>query len=174
MPEHSYTSRRELDQYSFHPAVTLLTPLVLVLLQAVLPRVWPRLIILDLPLIGVIFFAIARRNPIAGTATGTIIGLFEDGLTNQPFGINGIAKSVIGYIAASIGFTVDVDNVINRMALNFGFSLLQSGIIYGIMRWLLADPTVHMRPLYELLRAMCNTVVAIPLFFLLDKFKVRE
>ncbi len=174
MAEHSYTSRRELDQYTFHPAVTLLTPLVLVLLQAVLPKVWPRLVILDLPLIGVIFFAIARRNPIAGTLTGTTIGLFQDGLTNLPFGINGIAKSIIGYLAASIGFTVDVENVINRMALNFGFSLLQSGTIYGIMRWLLADPTVRLHPLYELLRALCNTVVAVPLFFLLDRFKVRE
>ena len=174
MAEHSYTSRRELDQYTFHPAVTLLTPLVLVLLQAVLPKVWPKLIILDLPLIGVIFFAIARRNPIAGTVTGTLIGLFQDGLTNQPFGINGIAKSIIGYAAASIGFTVDVDNFINRVALNFGFCLLQSAMIYGITRWLLADPTVHLRPVYELIRALCNTLVALPLFFLLDRFKVRE
>ena len=174
MAEHSYTSRRELDQYTFHPAVALLTPLVLVLLQAVLPKVWPKFIILDLPLIGVIFFAIARRSPIAGTLTGTIIGLFQDGLTNQPFGVFGIAKSVVGYLASSIGFTVDVDNVFNRLALNFGFSLLQSTMIFGIMRWLLADPTVHIHPVYELLKALCNTVVALPIFFLLDKFKVRE
>ena len=38
MPEHSYTSRRELDQYVFHGAVTVLVPVAAVLLQSVLPR----------------------------------------------------------------------------------------------------------------------------------------
>ncbi|HEY4356076.1 MAG TPA: rod shape-determining protein MreD [Acidobacteriaceae bacterium] len=174
MAEHSYTSRRELDQYRFHPFVAIFAPFVCLLLQAVLPKFWPKLIILDLPLIATIFFAVARRNPIAGTATGTIIGLFQDGLTSQPFGVNGIAKSVIGYIAASIGFTVDVENMVNRVALNFGFTLLQSAFIYVITRWLLADPTVHMRLWYELLRAVCNTAVAIPIFFVLDRFRQRE
>lgn len=174
MAEHSYTSRRELDQYSFHPAVTLLVPLVCILLQVMLPKVWPRLIILDLPLIATIFFAVARRSPIAGTVTGTVIGLFQDGLTNQFFGVNGIAKGVIGYAAASIGFAVDVENPISRILLNFGFSLVQSVLVYAITRWLLADPTVHPMPLHELIRALCNTAVAVPLFFLLDRFKMRE
>jgi rod shape-determining protein MreD len=174
MPEHSYTSRRELDQYRFHPAVTVLVPLLCILLQAGLPRIWPKLIILDLPLVATIFFAVARRSPIAGTLTGTAIGLFQDGLTNLPFGLNGIAKSIIGYVAASIGFAVDVDNLLNRLAMNFVFSLVQSAMIYGITRWLLADPTIHLRPVYELIRAACNTAVAVPLFFLLDRFRIRE
>src|SRR6185312_11648301 len=90
MPEHSYSSRRELDQYVFHPAVTVLVPVAAVLLQSVLPRLWLRLENLDLPLIIVIYFAVSRRSPIAGTITGTVIGLLQDGLTGRPFGINGI------------------------------------------------------------------------------------
>ena len=121
MAEHSYTSRRELDQYAFHTAVTLLVPLGSILLQAVLPKTFPVLAIFDLPLIVVIFFAVARRNPVAGTVTGTLVGLFQDGLTNHPFGVNGIAKGIVGYAAASIGFAVDVENIINRIALNFIF-----------------------------------------------------
>jgi rod shape-determining protein MreD len=174
MPEHSYTSRRELDQYRFHLAVTILVPLLCILLQAGLPRIWPKFAILDLPLIATIFFAVARRSPIAGTSTGTVIGLFQDGLTNLPFGLNGIPKSIIGYIGASIGFTVDVDNLLNRIAMNFGFCIMQSGMIYLITRWLLADPTIQLRPIYELIRACCNTVVAIPIFFVLDRFRIRE
>jgi rod shape-determining protein MreD len=174
MAEHSYTSRRELDQYRFHPVVTVLVPFVCVLLQAVLPKHRWYLSVLDLPLIATIFFAIARRNPIAGTVTGTLIGLFQDGLTSQPFGVNGIAKGVVGYIASSIGFTVDVENVLNRIGLNFALSLIQSALIYAITRWLLADPTVHLRPLLELGRASANTAVAIPLFFVLDRFRHRE
>lgn len=174
MAEHSYTSRQELDQYRFHPAVSLLAPLACVLLQVLLPKLWPRLAILDLPLIAAIFFAVARRNPISGTITGTLIGLFQDGLTNHPFGVFGIAKGLIGYVAASIGFAVDTDNTINRVFMNFGFCLIQSGLVYLITHWLLGDHSFKLDPLHELLRAGANTVVAIPLFFLLDRFKLRE
>jgi rod shape-determining protein MreD len=174
MPEHSYSSRRELDQYVFHPAVTVLVPVAAVLLQSVLPRLWLRLDILDLPLIVVIYFAVSRRSPVAGTITGTVIGLLQDGLTARPFGINGIAKAIIGYIAASLGFAVDVDNPINRVAMNFVFCLLQSVLLYGIARFLVADPNAHLAPLYQLVKAACNTVVAVPVFFLLDNFRHRD
>jgi rod shape-determining protein MreD len=174
MAEHSYTSRREMDQYFFNTAVTVLVPLGCLLLQAVVPKTFPRLAILDLPLIVVIFFAVARRNPIAGTITGTIIGLLQDGLTNHPFGVNGIAKGIVGYAAASIGFAVDVENVINRLVLNFGFSLLQSGLLYLINRMLLGDMTLHFSWLHELIRAVVNAAVSVPIFFLLDRFRMRE
>ena len=174
MAEHSYTSRRELDQYAFHPAVTVLAPLLCILLQVMLPKVFPRLAIFDLPLIAVIFFSVARRSPVAGTVTGTLIGLFQDGLTNNHFGVFGIAKGIIGYIAASIGFAVDVENPINRAVLNFAFSLVQSGLLFIITRYLLADATVKLLPVHELLRAVINTAVAMPVFFLLDRFKLRE
>jgi rod shape-determining protein MreD len=174
MAEHSYTSRQELDQYAFRPVVAVLVPLVCIVLQAMLPKTFSKFGILDLPLIAVIFFAVARRSPIAGTITGTVIGLFQDGLTNHPFGVNGIAKGIIGYIAASIGFAVDVDNVLSRALMNFGFSLLQSGMLYLITRRLLGDVTVNLRPVHELIRAVANTAVAIPIFALLDRFKIRE
>jgi rod shape-determining protein MreD len=174
VPEHSYTSRRELDQYSFSPLVTLLAPLACILLQVELPKLWAPLGILDLPLIATIFFAVSRRSPIAGAVTGTLIGLFQDGLTNHPFGEFGIAKAIIGYVAASIGFAVDVENVINRTLMSFLAYLAQSGLLYVIQRWLLANPKIHLQPLHEVVGAALNTLVAIPLFFLLDRFKVRE
>ncbi len=174
MPEHSYTSRRELEQYHFHPLVTVLAPLLCVLLGAMLPRLWPRLDILDLPLIATVFFAVSRRSPIAGTLTGTVIGLLQDAFTNLPFGVNGIAKAIIGYLGASLGFALDVENIFNRVLMNFVASLLQSAILYGITRRLLGDATVVLQPVHELIRAGVNTVVAIPIFLLLDRFKVLE
>jgi rod shape-determining protein MreD len=174
MAELSYTSRRELDQYGFHPAVTILAPLACILLQAILPKTFPRLAILDLPLVATIFFAVARRSQIKGTATGTVIGLFQDGLTNHPFGVNGIAKAIIGYLAASVGYAVDVENVVNRGVICFAFSLLQSLILYLIQRWVLGDLGVNLMFGHELLRAAANTAVAIPVFYLLDRFKTRD
>lgn len=174
MREISYTSRRELDQYTFHPLVTILAPLACILLQVTLPKVFPAVGILDLPLIATIYFAVSRRSPIAGAVTGTFIGLFQDGLTNHPFGVFGIAKAMVGYSAASIGFAVDLDNVINRAILNFLLSITQSVLYFVITRYLLANPTVHLEPVHEILRAVANTVVAIPLFYLLDHFRTRD
>ena len=117
----SYTSRSEFEQYHFNPVVTVFVPFALILIQAYLPALFPRLLILDLPLIAVIFFAVARRNPIMGAITGASIGLFQDMLTGQPIGINGIAKTIIGYAASSIGLQVDVENITTRILMNFGF-----------------------------------------------------
>jgi rod shape-determining protein MreD len=174
MAERSYTSREEMDQYGFHPGVTVLAPLVCLLLQAMLPKTLPWLIHIDLPLIATIFFAVSRRSPIAGTVTGTLIGLFQDGLTNHPFGVEGIAKGVVGYIAASVGFAVDIDNVINRVALVFTLSLCQSGLLYLIAHWLLGDAAYRLLPVHESISAAANCAVAVPVFALLDRFRVRD
>jgi rod shape-determining protein MreD len=174
MPNRSYTSRRELDVHSFHPAITLLVPVSFIVLQALLPKPFPRLAILDLPLIATIFFAVARRNPIAGTLTGMIIGLLQDALTNQPIGVNGLAEALIGYTAASIGFKVDVDSITTRAVMSFGFFLLQSALLYLIERRLLGMRGFHVIWLHELIRAAVNTAVAIPIFYVLDRTRTEE
>ena len=173
MAMHSYTSRREFEHYRFNPLATVLVPFVLILIQAYLPVIFPRLLILDLPLIAVIFFAVSRRNPISGALTGACIGLFQDMLTGQPIGINGIAKTIIGYIASSIGLQVDVENITTRVLMNFGFSILQSGLLFLIHRDMLGDPA-KISWLHELYRAIFNTLVAIPIFLMLDRTKRRE
>jgi rod shape-determining protein MreD len=174
MPDRSYTSRKELEEYHFSLPVTLLAPLVLIFLQAYLPKVFPRLLILDLPLIAVIFFAVARRSPIAGSITGALIGLLQDLLTHQPIGVNGMAKTLIGYAASSIGVQVDVENLVTRILLNFIFTLLQSGLLFVIDRQLLGVHDVHLLWVHELIRAGLNTAVAIPIFLFLDRFKLRD
>jgi rod shape-determining protein MreD len=167
MPSISYTSRRELEEHSFPPAVTLLVPVAAIVLQVLLSKLY-------LPLIVAIFFAVSRRSPAAGTLTGAAIGLAQDALTNQPIGVNGMAKSVIGYIAASIGIQIDVDNLTTRVAMNFGFSILNSLILFLINRRLLGLTDVHIQWVHELIRAGANTLIALPIFLMLDYTKRPE
>jgi rod shape-determining protein MreD len=174
MATHSYTSRRELEEYRFSPVVAIAVPLLFILLQAYVPKILPKTVIVDLPLLAVIFFAVARRNPIAGALTGAAIGLVQDALTGQPIGINGIAKAVIGYIGSSIGVKVDVDNLLTRLVMLFGFSLLQSAMIFVIDHVLLGNRDVHPLWIYQFVRAAVNTAVAIPVFWFLDRFKLRD
>jgi len=170
----SYTSRRELEQHSFPPAVTILVPLVAILLQALLPRPFPRLGVLELPLIVVVFFAVSRRNPVAGTLIGAVIGLLEDALTSNPIGVNGMAKSVIGYIAASISLQIDVDNISTRFLINFVFYLLNRALLFLVNRRLLGISDFHTEWGHQVLYAAINAVVAVPIFLLLDRAKRRE
>jgi len=174
MPSLSYTSREEIEQHSFSPAVTLLVPVAAIILQVLVVKLYWRLDILDLPLIVAIFFSVSRRSPSAGTLTGAGIGLLQDALTGRPIGVNGMAKSVVGYIAASIGVKVDVDNLATRVLMNFGFSLLNSIILFLINRRLLGQAEAHIGWIHELIRAVINTVVAVPIFFLLDLTKRPE
>jgi rod shape-determining protein MreD len=174
MPSLSYTSRRELEEHSFPPAVTLLVPVAAIVLQVLITKLYWRFEILDLPLIVAIFFAVSRRNPAAGTLTGAAIGLAQDALTGRPIGVNGMAKSVIGYIASSISVQVDVDNLTTRVVMNFGFSLLNSLILFLINRRLLGQADIHLAWVHELIRAGANTLVAIPIFLLLDYTKRPE
>ena len=171
MLNYSYTSRRDLEEPSFHPAVALLVPLAAILLQSLLPRPVPFLTILDLPLIITIFFAVSRRSPIAGALTGATIGLLQDALTGQPIGVNGIAKTLIGYIGASIGIQVDVEALTTRILMNFLFSLLNSVLLFFIVRRLLGLSSQQFIWKHELIRAVINTAVAVPIFLSLDRAK---
>jgi len=67
-----------------------------------------------------------------------------------------------------------VENLINRVLMNFGFSCLQSFMLFLIDRYLLGIQSTHLLWLHEVIRASLNTAIAIPLFFLLDRFKLRE
>jgi len=174
MVTRSYMSRREVEQQRFSIPVTVLVPVGAVLLQVLLPRVFAGLAILDLPFVVTLFFAISRRSPIAGTATGAAIGLLQDVLTDQPIGVNGMAKALIGYAGASLGSRIDVENTTTRALLAFGFSLVQSVLLYLIERRLLGIRAFHMLWLHELLRAVANTALALPVCFLLDRAKHRE
>ena len=62
----TYTSREQIEVYRFRWPVAILIPLLAIFLQAFLPLRLPFLSIFDLPLLIVIFFAMARRSQVAG------------------------------------------------------------------------------------------------------------
>jgi len=174
MVTRSYMSRREVEQQSFSLPVAIFVPLGAVLLQVLLPKIYHGLMIVDLPFIVTLFFAISRRSPISGTVTGAAIGLMQDVLTGQKIGVNGMAKAVIGYAGASLGSQIDVENPKTRALLAFGFTFLQTVLLYLVQRRLLGHRDFHLMWRHELLRAVVNTIIALPIFLLLDRTKHQE
>ena len=85
-----------------------------------------RLDFLDLPLLITIYFGLSRRNPSTGLLLGTTIGLLQDSLSGPtvPLGLYGIAMTVVGYLASSIGARLDTEHPVARFALMAGFFVL--------------------------------------------------
>jgi len=173
MPRFGANSRRDMEIRRYPVLVYALVPLVALVLQAWLPRALRGYAWFDLPLVITVYFALGRRSPIQGTLMGAFMGLFEDALTQHAIGVNGIAKTIVGFLAASVGIRIDVENHTIRLALNFLLSLLASAICVFITRMLLGL-NLEWSWIIELIKAVDNSLIAMVLFPLLDRLQIRE
>ena len=167
-----HTTETHIEVHKFFPGAILFVTVVALVLQATMPVYLPKLNILDLPLLVTIYFGLSRRNPSTGLLLGTTIGLAQDALSGPtvPLGFYGIAKTVVGYLASSIGARLDTEHPAARFALTFGFFVLQQAISVLIRRLLLAQPepwfNVHLA-----IAAGVNAVVGTVLFQVLDRLR---
>ncbi|HSZ17417.1 MAG TPA: rod shape-determining protein MreD [Terracidiphilus sp.] len=166
-------ARRDLEIHRYPVLVYGLVPLVALVLQAWLPRLLGQYTWFDLPLVVTVYFALGRRSPIQGTLLGCVVGLFQDALTHHAIGINGIAKTVDGFLAASVGVRIDVENRIIRVGLIFLLSLLSSALYVFVNRFLLGL-VLEVRWAGELYIALGNSAIALVAFPFLDRFQLRD
>jgi rod shape-determining protein MreD len=165
--------RRDLGIRSYPLLVYALLPLGALVLQAWLPRLLHGQAWFDLPLVVTVYFALVRRDPVQGTLMGAAMGIFEDAFTHHAIGINGIAKTVAGFLAGSMGVRIDVENHTFRLLLIFLLSLLSSAIYVFVYRFLLGMNLEWSR-MAELMKAVVNSVIAMALFPLLDRMQIRD
>ena len=167
------SARREIEARRFPFLIYGLVPLLALVLQAWLPRVLGPHVWFDLPLLVTVYFALRRRSPVQGMLMGGALGLFEDALGHHAIGINGIAKTVAGFLAASLGVHIDVENSTIRLIINFLLSVLCSAIYLFIYRILLGLD-LEWSWLTELLKAVGNTLIALVLFPVLDRTQISD
>ena len=168
----TYTSGEQIEVYRFSIPVTVGVPLLALFLQAFLPRRLTAFSYLDLPLLVTIFFAMARRNPISGLLTGAAIGLAQDMLGPYPLGIYGIAKTVVGFGASSLGAKLDVENAGARLLVTVGFYLVHAAVYFTVARGMV-NLTLDWSWSWGILAALANGIVGMVLYFVLDRFKHR-
>ncbi len=167
------SSRTEVGTRSYPLFIYLLVPVLALGLQSLLSLYFTRFDIIDLPLLVAIYYAMGRQEPISATLAGGVIGIAQDALTHHPLGIFGICKSAIGYLAASLGARVDTENQGTRLLLIFVFTLLQSGILLLLQRYMLGQPFAW-HGTHELIRAAANALVGVVLFSLIDLTRRSE
>jgi len=168
----TYTSKEQIEVYRFSIPVTIAAPLLALFLQAFLPLRMSWFSYLNLPLLMVIFFAVARRNPVTGLLTGAAIGLLQDQLTQLPLGLSGIANTLVGYGASSLGVKLDVENAGSRFLVTIFFYALHEVVYFSVARGLVRM-NLHWSWPHEIGSAVVNAFVAVLLFQLMDRFKQR-
>ncbi len=149
-----------IEVHKFRGGTILFATLAALIVQAFVPVYFPKVAILDLPLLITIYFGLSRRNPSTGLLLGTAIGLLQDSLSKTPLGLFGLAKTLIGYTASSIG----------GCALTATFFALHQGVVVLIQRLLLA----HAEPWFTArlaVAALVNSLVGVVLYFFLDRLR---
>jgi rod shape-determining protein MreD len=169
----TYTSTEQVEVYRFSVPTAVLIPLIAVFLQAFVPLRLHFFSIFDLPLLVVIFFAVARRSQVSGMLTGAAIGILQDALTpSLPLGVYGIANTIVGYGASSLGVKIDVENAGSRFLVVLFFYVVHEILYFTVTRELLGA-TLHWSWPHELGSALANAVLGVAVFALLDRFKQR-
>jgi len=168
----TYTSGEQVEVYRFGPVATFAISLAAIFLQAWMPPRFSFFKIFDLPLLFTIGVATARRNPLAGLVTGGLIGIFQDTLTHQPIGLYGIAKTVVGFGASSLGIKLDVENPGARFLLTIFFYVVHEIAFFFVARWLVG---LHMQWswVHEISSGVANAALGVLVYMLLDRFKQR-
>ena len=161
-----------IEVHKFYPGAVLLVGILALVLQRTLPVYLPKLEILDLPLLITIYFGLSRRNPSTGLLLGMFIGLAQDSLSGPtvPLGEYGIAKTIIGYLASSIGSRLDTEHPFARFALVVSCFVVHQSVLVLVRRVLLAEPEPWFN-LHLAIAALVNAVLGVALFAALDRLR---
>ena len=146
-------------------------PLAAILYQVYFPSFYSRLAYLEMPLLVTVYFALMRRSPILGVLFGAGIGLTQDSLSDNPLGLFGIVKTLVGYLVASASLLVDVDRSRMRLLLAFVFYVFHQWFYWFIGSSMLGQPLTF-SILETLGLGVMNALVAVPLYHVLDRLKV--
>jgi rod shape-determining protein MreD len=168
-------SARQVRSAAYPIWVYFAVPLLALLIQVYLPLFETLRFIsqIELPLLVTIYFSLMRRSQLRGLAIGVTLGLAQDSLFQQPLGMYGICKTLVGYFSASIGMQFDVEHGLVRLVLCFIFYLFHQFFFWLLQRSLLDQPAVFLLQRNVLL-ALINAIIGVVLFHFLDKLRKRE
>ncbi len=161
---------RPIAVYRVHPATLWGSLFGALLLQTSLPLILPLARLFDLPLLAVIYFALLKRNRVFGTVLGMGVGLLQDALSHGYIGMFGMAKALVGYIAAWGSVKFNLEHIFPRFFLTGTLIFVHGLILLGLRRALLEVPPLS-QPFDLGSTVLVNVALALVLFQFLDRFK---
>lgn len=86
---------------------------------------------LDLVLVAVVSIALLF-GPVAGLLAGTVGGLAQDALSGGIIGIGGLAKTLVGFVAGTVGAQFIVSAALPRFLMFFVATFLHAACFLGV------------------------------------------
>ena len=164
------TPQREVEAFRVPPVTLWVTILVALLLQTFLPLKIPLAGLMDFPLLVTVYFTLIRQNKIFGIALGTGLGLTQDALSHGYVGMFGMAKAVVGYLAAFAAIRFNVESLLARSLVTASLILLHNLCMTGLQHALLDSPPAFL-PLDLASAVLVNVALSLILFPVLDRFR---
>jgi rod shape-determining protein MreD len=162
--------QREVEAFRVRPVFLWVTILVALLLQTFLPLKVPLAGLMDFPLLVTVYFTLVRQNKIFGIALGTGLGLMQDALSHGYVGMFGMAKAVVGYLAAFAAIRFNVESLFARSVVTASLILLHNLCMAGLQHALLDSPPAFMA--LDLASAvLVNVALSLIVFPVLDRFR---
>lgn len=142
--------------------------IIAVLLQWTLRNVAEPLQYIDFPLIIVVYAAL-QRNSINALLMATFSGIAVDALSGGLLGASAFSKTLIVYFVIELARRVYLDNLLLRIPIIAGASLLEDVVYFGMHQLLGQKPNVPIITTigYTLIG---TTIIGTLLFFFLDSF----
>jgi rod shape-determining protein MreD len=171
-PSQPLFNRRDVRIFRFSAWVMVGIPLLAILLQVYLRLFFDFFKYLDLPLLVTVYLALMRRSQTGGLIAGAIMGLAQDSLMNNPLGMYGICKTLVGYFTASIGLKIDAEQPFIRFLVTLLFFVFHQFLYWVLQRALLGQIVIFdLRQV--LIFAGINSVLGVLIFHLLDNLRER-
>ena len=161
---------RRAEVCRFHAAALILVPLFALVLQAYLPLYFNSLRILELPLLLVIYFALARRSPAAGIMAGAVVGFAHDSLSRDPIGLYAVSETVAGFLAGVVSSRMEADSSGVRLLVVLALYYVNLFTVYSLQVTLLGQsPQLSLRA--AITASLVNAVTGMLIFKVLDRFR---
>jgi len=161
---------REVEVFRVHYATMVVSLLVALLLQTVLPLVIPMAGLMDFPFVVTVYFTLIRQNKIFGIALGTGLGLMQDALSHGYLGMFGMAKALVGYLAASAAMRFNFESLLARSVVTAALILIHNLSMAGLQHALLDSPPPFL-PLDLASSVLVNVALGLIFFPILDRFR---
>ena len=159
--------QRAISAFRIHPAVLYIAAFTALLLQTFLPVQIPLARLFDFPLLVAIYFAVVRRNKIFAIGLGMVIGLLQDALSSGLIGMFGMAKALIGYLAATASVKFELEDIFARLGLTASLVLIH-GLFLALLHRVLLEPPPPFHILDLASGTLVNAGCGLVLFLALD------
>jgi rod shape-determining protein MreD len=164
------STHRTIAVFHLHPAILSLAAMAALLLQTFLPLKLPLARLMDFPLLIVIYSSLMRRDRVFGIGLGSALGLLQDALSHGFIGIFGIAKAIVGYLAASAGTRFELESLVARTVLTGVFVLVHNLCVAALQHAML-EAAPPFQPIATASAVLVNVALGLILFQILDRFR---